>query len=280
MANTAKRIAVMGVGWVGGAMARWFEEEGMNPILYDPPKGIGSREALDEADVIFVCLPTPYDETKGFDLSYVEEGVAAIGGKKTVVIRSTVLPGTTESLQRRFPQHRFLFNPEFLRQATADADFRAPDRQIAGVTDASAAFAEQALACLPKAPFTRVLRATEAETVKYFGNCFLALKVIFANQVFDLCAALGIDYDTVKACAAADPRIGASHLNVLGGGCRGYSGGCFPKDVKAFLQLADTLGVDLALLKTCEEINATLTGQRRKTTANTVTVRAEAAKRP
>lgn len=255
--SEGKKIAVMGVGWVGGAVARHFDAVGLSPVRYDPPKGLGTLEELASADIVFICLPTPFDEAAGgFDLSYVREGVSIIPGSKTIVIKSTVLPGTTDALQQEFPQHRFIFNPEFLRQSTADADFREPDRQLVGVTAASAIDAEAVLALLPPAPFTRVMRAAEAETVKYFGNCFLAMKVVFANQAYDACQALGVDYDVVKDCAAADPRIGSSHLQVMHDGYRGYGGGCFPKDMRAFIQLGDRIGVDLELLKTCERLNA------------------------
>lgn len=254
-----QKIAVMGVGWVGGAVACHFEAAGLSPVRYDPPKGLGTAAELAAADVIFVCLPTPFDEAAGgFDLSFVRQGVAAIPGAKTVVIKSTVLPGTTDALQAEFPQHRFLFNPEFLRQSSADEDFRAPDRQIVGVTAASAGDAEAVLALLPAAPYVRVMRAAEAEAVKYFGNCFLAMKVVFANQAYDLCRALGVDYDVVKDGAAADPRIGPSHLQVLHDGYRGYGGSCFPKDVRAFIQLGERAGVDLELLRTCERLNAAI----------------------
>lgn len=249
----------MGVGWVGGALARYFQEAGLEPVLYDPPKGLGDAAALASADVIFVCLPTPYDEKAGgFDLSYVEAGLQTISGSKTVIIKSTVLPGTTEALQAKFPQHRLLFNPEFLRQAHADADMREPERQIMGYTEKSREVAAAMLELLPRAPFQKVIRATEAEMVKYFGNCFLALKVVFANQVFDVCSKLGLDYDLVKDCAAADTRIGSSHLKIAPDGYRGYGGGCFPKDVKAFIQLGDQVGAEQRLMKACDELNREL----------------------
>ncbi len=251
------RVLVMGVGWVGGALARWFDDAGLTPMRYDPPKGIGEENDLARAEIIFICLPTPYDaENGGFDLSYVERGVAALPGKKIVVIKSTVVPGTTKRLQEQYPQHVFLFNPEFLRQATADADFRAPDRQIIGAATKDHLDAERVLSILPPAPFVSVIGALEAETVKYFGNCFLALKVVFANQMFDLCGAIGADYNAVKECAAADPRIGSSHLQVLQDGYRGYSGSCFPKDMRSFIQLGDAVGAEQALLKVAEQLNA------------------------
>jgi len=259
------KIAVVGVGWVGGAVARYFQAAGREPILFDPPKGLGNPEELARADVFFICLPTPFDPAKGgFDLSYVEKGMELIPEGRLVVIKSTVLPGSTDALQRAFPRHRLLFNPEFLREKTADADFRRPDRQILGCTDASRDAAGAVMALLPPAPFARVMPAAEAEMVKYFGNAFLALKVVFANQIYDLCAKLGLSYDAVKEAAAADSRIGASHLDVDCDGYRGYGGHCFPKDVRALIQLGDRLDLDLALMKTCESINNGLISASKK----------------
>jgi len=263
--NPKKKIGVVGVGWVGGAMARYFSGSGHEVLPYDPPKGHADIGVLKDADAIFVCVPTPFDPGRGgFVSSYVEEAVSKIPGSKTVVIKSTVMPGTTASLQERFPGHRIMFNPEFLREKTADEDFSRPDRQIIGVTAASAGDAEAVLKLLPPAPYTRVVGASEAETIKYFGNCFLALKVVFANQLYDVCAKLGLDYEAVKDCAAADPRIGPGHLQIFTDGYRGYGGHCFPKDVKAFVQLGDRIGVDLELLKTCDRINERLLSRRKK----------------
>ncbi len=253
----------MGVGYVGGALARYLDEAGHSPLRYDPAKGLDDAGVLTLADVVFVCVPTPYlADGTGFDLSFVRAAVGALPGEKTVVIKSTVLPGTTEMLQQEFPQHRMLFNPEFLRQVTADEDMRHPDRQLMGYTERSKDVAPFILRLLPSAPFMRTLTATEAETVKYFGNCFLAMKVVFANQMFDLCKAIGADYDAVKDCAAADPRIGTSHLQVLQDGFRGYGGSCFPKDVKSFVQFAESLGTDMTLLATADRINDELVKDR------------------
>ena len=254
-----KKIGIIGVGWVGGTVADHFRGSGHEVLLYDPPKGHTDIGALEAADVIFVCVPTPYDpERGGYVSSYIDEAVSKIPGSKTVVIKSTVVPGTTETLQKSFPKHRLMFNPEFLRVKTAAEDFRRPDRQIIGITKASAGEARSVLKLLPPAPFSRVVSASEAETVKYFGNCFLAAKVVFANQLYDVCAKLGLDYEAVKDCAAADPRIGPGHLQIFTDGYRGYGGGCFPKDVKAFVQFGDRIGVDLELLKTCDRINERL----------------------
>jgi UDPglucose 6-dehydrogenase len=184
-----------------------------------------------------------------------------------------VLPGTTERFQERFPQHRVLFNPEFLREASANADFLAPDRQLVGYCDpADAGIADDILKLLPRAPHEVVVTARIAEMTKYATNSFLALKVIFANELHDLCAALGIDYATVKAGFAVDWRIADSHLDVLDGGYRGYAGKCLPKDTMSLLDLADEVGVPLRVLEAAhfvnQELNAPVPMQRREAVSN------------
>jgi UDP-glucose 6-dehydrogenase len=133
-----------------------------------------------------------------------------------------------------------------------------PDRQIVGYTAQSQSVAGDLMMLLPLAPFERVLPATEAEMVKYFGNTWFAVKVAFGNQMYDVCQKLGIDYDRMVEAAAADKRIGRTHLNVFHKGYRGYGGKCLPKDTKALIQLADRLGVDLKIHKAAEAINKVL----------------------
>jgi len=250
------KIGICGVGMVGGALGRYFEKKGIKPFLYDKGKNLGSVEEINQAEVIFICVPTPYDKEKGFDLSYVEEAVSKIQGEKIIVIKSTVLPGTTEKLQEKYPQHKFLFNPEFLSEATADQDMQHPDRQLVGYTEKSKSIAKNILSILPKAPYEKIMPATEAEMVKYFNNTFNAIKVIFANQMYDLCQALNLNYDNVMEAAAKSKFIKTkNHLNVWHKGYRGYGGKCLPKDIRALIQFADSLGIDLKLHKTAEEVN-------------------------
>jgi UDPglucose 6-dehydrogenase len=253
-----QKIGIIGVGMVGGALAKVLSR----PYLYDKYKEIGSLKEINQADIIFICVPTPFDAKKGFDLSYVQDAFKLIKGSKIVVIKSTVLPGTTEMFQKKYPRHKILFNPEFLTEETADQDMRYPDRQIIGYTKKSYNVAKDILQILPLAPFERIIPATEAETVKYFGNCWFSVKVVYANQIYDLCEKLGIDYNRVRECAAADKRIGPSHLEIFHKGYRGYGGKCLPKDTRALIWLGDKLGVDLELLKTSEKINKVLTGER------------------
>lgn len=260
-----KSVGVMGLGMVGGALYRYFEKHrqlvpGESLFGFDPfREGFKELAPVQKAEIVFVAVPTPYltgeNGAVGFDLSYVRQAVESLEGSKVVVIKSTVLPGTTDALQAEYPQHRFMFNPEFLTEATADQDMNYPDRQLVGTTDPSFTAATDVMHLLPMAPFERVMPAKEAEMVKYFGNTWFSTKVIFANQMYDMCQALGVDYDQVSEAAAADKRIGRSHLKVLHKGYRGYGGKCLPKDTRALIELGERLGVEMALLKRVEELN-------------------------
>jgi UDPglucose 6-dehydrogenase len=266
------RVGIVALGMVGGALYRYFEKHrklvpGVTLFGYDPAKGYSDLETFNrEVETAFVCVPTPFnvhpsEGAPGFDASYVRSALGSLTGSKTVVIKSTVLPGTTEALQAEFPRHRLLFNPEFLTEESADQDMNYPDRQLVGYTDASYTVATDVMHLLPMAPFERVMRAREAEMVKYFGNTWFSAKVVFANQMYDLCRAMDIQYDIVKESAAADKRIGRSHLEIFHKGFRGYGGKCLPKDTRALIELGKAKGVDLALLKAVEEINEGLVAQ-------------------
>jgi len=258
------KVGIVGTGMVGGAMQHYLEKkEEIELFLYDKGKNIGSPEEVNKAEIVFVCVPTPYLKgDKGFDLSYVEETFNMLQGEKVVVIKSTIMPGTTEMLQKKYPQHKILMNPEFLTEETADQDMSYPDRQIVGYTEESQTVAGDVIQLLPLAPFERILPATEAEVVKYFGNTWFSIKVSFANQMYDLCQVLGVDYDRMVEAAAADKRIGRTHLNIFHKGYRGYGGKCLVKDIRALIQLANSKNIDLKLHKVAEEINNELMKQQ------------------
>lgn len=253
-------IAIMGAGMVGGNLANFFASEGIEVGQYDPPKGMNDASVLQQAEVVFLAVPTPfYMDERGFDTSFLHEAIKMVPGSgKVIVIKSTVLPGTTDMMQKEYPQHRFLFNPEFLTEQRAEWDTFHPERQIVGHTASSAGDAERVLQLLPKAGFQRIVPAKTAELIKYFGNAFYALKVTYANQMYDLCERLGVDYDHVLDCVGAEPWIGRQHLVVKHRGYRGYGGKCLPKDARALLQLATQNDVDLTVLREAEAYNNTL----------------------
>ncbi|MDO8429793.1 MAG: hypothetical protein Q7S73_00290 [bacterium] len=247
------KIGILGVGWVGQQLKRYFEEicgyqSGKNLFLYDivPEKCAGD---INDAEIIFVTVPTPRNPKDGScDISIVIDAVKKLNGNKIVVLKSTVPPGTTEFFQKNYPQHKFLFNPEFLSESRAWEDLIRPDRQIVGFTEKSLDVANLVLSLLPKAPFmspwgvgtyhqTRIT-ATEAEMIKYAGNIHFVRKVNWANALVKLSEKLGIDYENIRKGMAADHRIGDSHLDVNHGGYRGWGGSCFPKDLDAFIQFS------------------------------------------
>jgi UDPglucose 6-dehydrogenase len=255
-----KKIGIIGLGFLGGSMDRYFTEKGIAVLRYDK-KGIGSEEEVNQADIIFICVNTPFDEKKkNVDLSYAESAIGILREGKTIVLRSTVPPGATDAFQKNFPQHAFLCNPEFLRAATAYEDFIKPVRQLVGTTPKSAAMAEYVMALLPKASTesTSILPARAAELVKYVANTMLATKVALANKAFDFAKALDVDYEEIKKLIGADPRIGSYGLEVAYEGFRGYNGTCFPKDVRTLIALGEKLGVDITWLKTMDDENLAL----------------------
>lgn len=255
-------IGIVGVGIVGGVLRRWFAEEG--PIrprlaLYDKHTGLGSAAEMDEADVVFVCVPTP-GGPRGLDDSAVVETLEILTGEPIVVIRSTVLPGSTSRYQERFPRLTIACCPELLRARNAWADFVDPSLQIVGCHDAR--LGEAILGLLPPARRARVVSPSEAEMIKLFLNVFLAVKLTLANEIYDVCTALGIDYEVVRAVVADDDRVLGSYLDVARGleefGRRGFSGPCLPKDVRALVDLAASLGVAVDLIAAADEVNARL----------------------
>jgi UDPglucose 6-dehydrogenase len=257
-----KKLAVMGAGMVGGALINYLEKKHSNYVVYDPPKGFADTHVLNEAEVIFLCVPTPFNEgTRGFDLSFVHEAISVLQPGKTIVIKSTIVPGTTEKLQRQYEQHRICYNPEFLTEVTTEQDFAYPDRQIIGYTEQSYAVAKDIILLLPQAPFERIVPATAAEIIKYMGNTWFSTKVVFANQMYDFCQKMDVEYDTVKDAVAADKRIGPTHLEIFHSGYRGYGGKCLPKDTRALIELGDKLGQEFKLLKMVEYINNELRRQ-------------------
>lgn len=238
---------------VGTPLKRYFEEKrgyvrGRDLFLYDIDSRKGYDDDPNEADIIFIAVPSPSRADGSVEINPVISALARLKSRKTAVIKSTVPPGTTERLQKRFPYLKILFNPEFLTEKNAWNDFLKPDRQIVGFTRKSRAVSSKVFALLPAPPFSALARkykftATEAELIKYAANVYLARRVVFANVIADVAAKLGADYENVRRGLAADKRIGDSHLDVCYHGYRGFGGYCFPKDARAFLAVCNGLGL-------------------------------------
>lgn len=253
-----QKVGIIGVGMVGGALKRYFEKrEDLELYLYDK-KGLGSMDDVNKADYVYVCLPTPYVPGKGCDTSLIEAGISQISGEKVVIIKSTVIPGTTNKLQEKFSQHKILFNPEFLTEDTADQDMSFPDRQIIGYTEKSYNVAKNILQQLPLAPFEQIVPAKVAELIKYANNTWFAVKVAMNNELYDLAKKIGLsdgDWEEAIFGISADKRVGRTHLTIMHKGKRGYWGKCLPKDIKALLEFAEKEGVDMPVRKATNEYN-------------------------
>ncbi len=242
-AEARPTVGYVGQGFIGKNYADELESRGFTIVRYaleEPYRN--NKEKIKECDIVFIAVPTPTTPT-GFSDAIVREAVALVGEGKVAVIKSTMLPGMTESIQKQFPKVFVMHSPEFLREATAAYDAAHPDRNIVGICDDSVearALAQKVISILPPAPFELVCSAVEAEFIKYAGNNWLYIKVVYINILYDFVHKLGGNYEAVRDAFAADPRIGRSHLDPIhqsghgGPPGRGAGGHCFIKDFAAF----------------------------------------------
>ena len=246
------KIGIIGYGIVGQAVAYGFSNHEIH--LYDKYKESETLEkAVKKSDYLFICLPTPIkSDESGIDLSIISKNIKKIASltkksDKIIIIKSTVIPGTTKKFIERYPHSLFCFNPEFLTEAAFLQDFINTDRIIIG-TENNLIFRRISSLYQTIMHKTKVFQTdpTTAEMVKYMANCYLATKVVFANEMFEICEKLGIKYEEVKEMVVADQRIFDSHFDITT--ARGFGGKCFPKDLLALRALAKKLGVDTQIL--------------------------------
>lgn len=268
------KIGIIGKGFVGGAMYENFKSV-FSVLVWD--KDVNKRlnvesfeDFVDRSDIIFVCVPTPMTEDGQCDTSIVESvvrDISKVDRRKYVVIKSTVTPGTT---QRLAEENGMVigFNPEFLTEANAYNDFRHQPLIILGSdnTGLGTVLAQIYYEYNAKVDnVAHVIQRTtkEAELFKYLANCFLATKVIFANEFKALCDKVDVDYGRIAEVAVLDKRLGHTHWRVPGpDGKLGFGGSCFPKDTSAMIHFADSIGSTLWLLTEATYINDDLRHDR------------------
>jgi len=248
------KIGIIGQGFVGNAIYQKFKN--YYDIKTFDIKGMiycnsNEQETLDN-EIIFICLPTPMNQNGSCHTDIVEKAIERVvdfGVGKIVVIKSTVPPGTIAKWNKQFPSINVVFNPEFLTEANAVSDFENQTRIIlGGPRKATTKLKTIYSKVFPKAAIVKT-DSTYAEMVKYVTNSFLATKVSFANEMYQICEGLEVDYDKVIEYATYDERLGNSHWSVPGpDGDFGYGGHCFPKDVKALIDLAHNLNVSPRML--------------------------------
>ncbi|MDP3735608.1 MAG: hypothetical protein Q8R39_04240 [bacterium] len=259
-------IGFIGQGFIGKSYADDFERRGFSVVRYalEEPY-VQNKEAIKTCDVVFVAVPTPTKHDTGFDDSIVRSALGLVGEGNIAVIKSTILPGTTERLQKEFPKITVLHSPEFLSEATAAEDAAHPVFNIIGVPEGDVRgreAAERVMATLPQAGYSTICTAREAELFKYLRNCFFYTKVVYMNLLYDVAQVLGADWSALRAILARDPWIAEKHLDPVHKSGRGAGGNCFVKDFAAFAQIyASLLPADeegLTLLKALENKNIAL----------------------
>ncbi len=243
-------IGFVGQGWIGRNLADHFEERGFHIVRYaKEPEFENNKDAIAECDIVFIAVPTP-TTLEGFDDRILRGVIPLVGKGKTAVIKSTILPGTSDMLAEAYPDIFLFHAPEFLRETSVRQDIDHPDRNIVGIpatyfsNDIWRAKADVVMEILPDAPYRSICRSIEAELTKYGGNNFLYVKVVFMNLLYDLAQKHGARWETIAENMKADPRIGASHMQPVhqydhmhhtpG---RGAGGHCFIKDFAAMRQL-------------------------------------------
>ena len=274
-----KRISIIGSGWVGTALGKGLAELGNEVIFYDvvdknlPNFTKDISYAVENSDVSFISVPTP-TTSEGIDLSYIKEATKSVGNvlatKRSyhlVVVKSTVVPGTTENVvipvlerysgKKAGNEIGICMNPEFLTEISGTwskdegtkKDFFTEDRIVIGEYDKkSGDVLEGVYEPLNKPIFRTDLKT--AETIKYASNCMLATKISYWNEIFLICKDLGIDSHVVADIVGRDPRIGR-YGTVHG---KAFGGKCLPKDLKAFVSFAEKYRKP-KLLKAVDEIN-------------------------
>ena len=253
------KIGIIGQGYVGTALKEGFQDfyQVETYDKYDLGKSTHSKisDIVELSDVIFVCVPTPMRQDGSCYTGIVEEVIREINENangQIVVIKSTVPPGTTDRINKEYTHSTVIFNPEFLTEANFIQDFKNQSRIILGGDRKGTNIVRQIYSRIfPNATIVKT-GAKHAEMVKYFTNCFLATKVSFANEMYNVCQQLDLDYDKIVEYATYDERLGKSHWAVPGpDGDFGYGGHCLPKDLSAIVSEFNTYG----LLEAVEQVN-------------------------
>jgi len=225
-------IGIVGYGVVGRATAEALKAQIKAGIYYlDKEKGNTNYQAMcEECEYIFICVPTPTNFHGECDKSIVKEVLTKISEenyKGIVVIKSTIEPLTTAMYRKQFKLN-LNFNPEFLSEDTAFEDALKPEVIVIGGKEAEQINKD----IYNNDPLSVLTDSTTAEMIKYFFNSLFLLKVVYANQMFDICERLQANYEVVLKAARKHKWVGDMHFKIWDKGYRGASGKCLPKDAK------------------------------------------------
>lgn len=240
-------IGIIGMGFVGEILRRYYPFTKWYDIK-DPP------EKLDDVlrcKYIFIAFNLKDNAITGTEP--IEAYLEKMLPDTIVIIKSTFVPGTTDKLQAKYPHLNIVYNCEFLTEATAWEDFSAPQFQILGMPHKTLELANDLFKLLPKARVNRIISPLDAEILKHAKNSYYGLKVTWFNQLYDACAQMGADYESVREVLVQDPWIGDSHSIYMHKGYAGWGGKCLSKDIPALSRVAN-----FPILKHIIEYNETL----------------------
>jgi UDPglucose 6-dehydrogenase len=264
------KIGIIGHGFVGQAISFGFSST--VPVnIHDKDEKVSMNtleDTVNKSDIVFVAVPTPMKEDESIDLSIVESVFSDIERvnrreDNVIVLKSTVIPGTTDYLQQKHPSLNIVFNPEFLTERKAKFDFLNQARVVIGGQEEHTQKVAELYNMRFKSPRIIFTDCKTAELIKYFNNVFFAVKVSFANEIKRICEAIGADWDQALAGFVADGRVADSHLKVPGpDGKPGFGGTCFPKDLCAFKSFVKSEGFNCNVIDAAWQTNLEVRPER------------------
>tara|TARA_Y100000361_G_scaffold144335_1_gene152344 strand:- start:40 stop:900 length:861 start_codon:yes stop_codon:yes gene_type:complete len=267
-----QKIGIVGNGFVGSAVRYGFSpnvgcDAEVKVYDKDPNKSTDKLSDVIKSDIIFLSVPTPSNLDGSMNIDIVDRALTDIdehGTNAVILLRSTVVPGTTRKLQDKYPNLRLVFNPEFLTERSANFDFINQDRVILGGDINDVEVAED----LFKSRFGSTLSILKtnyetAELIKYMTNTFFATKISFLNDMKLIADKSGVIWEDAIDGFIRDGRVGHSHLNVPGhDGKYGFGGSCFPKDIQALINFGKELGVEMSVLEGAWKTNLKVRPER------------------
>lgn len=262
-------LGIIGLGVVGTANKKGFELAGHTVHCHDIKLNTTINDVKD-AEIVFVCVPTPQYKTGSCNTSIVASVIGELSNinyNGIVAIKSSIYPGFTDILSMIYKNLNIAFVPEFLKERCALEDFTVNHKLLAIGT-----YKKEVYDLIVKAhdpyPVNKVMMSpTEAEVLKYFNNTFAALKITFANNFYEICNKLNCDYTKIKDTYIKTGKAVDMYLDVSDE-LRGYSGVCLPKDVNAIIYLMKEFNIDLDLIKSIDsdnqKLDKTVIGDMRK----------------
>ena len=251
------KLGIIGHGYVGESQSFAFSPS-FDVRVYDKDslKSTHSLNEVLDSDFVFVCVPTPMKKDGSQDLSFVENFFKTAKEGPIYIIKSTVIPGTTNLLNEKFKNLKIIFSPEFLTERTAKLDILTQTRIILGGDKNFTSKVRKIYDIRFKNKTIIETDSLTAEYIKYMNNTFFASKVSIMNEFYRLANHLGVDWETALYGFVSDQRIGDSHLNVPGpDGKLGFGGTCFPKDINAFITFAKKNNIDMNVLEAAWKTN-------------------------